>query len=375
MTMTMTRFSGVIISAVLAALLCSLLAVRPAAPAAAAGRTALPRARSGHVVSRTRRFVGEKLPEEITADLWFTTTRSRLSTYHPSQPAVLELFDGQAMYRWTEDAKRGQTWRPAGLRVLPDIVAPLFASERLPRRKRVGAASVAGLPCALYSGTRKAPEKGKVWWKGTLTVRVWESTDRRFPYVLRSTAKDASGNRVESEVVKLSLDVPVPDRLFAPPRSVAFYRPAQVRRGRQVADASRLAASAVAIHLADVLAKGRPSGGRRLVDLDGERLALDAKPLATQSSLEEARLEPYGLGLVPAGEALVLYLEPAASAVLARASARARGRRLVVLIGGEPVSATRVQQPWAEEQNRVPVFGPGGRLLDLARRLNPRFGK
>lgn len=349
-----------------------LAACSPALEALAAG--SVPQVHSGHVVSRTRRFHGNKLQEEITADLWFTRTRSRLAIYRPGQPALLQLFDGKTMYRWVEGAKRGQSWHPAGVRVLPDIVAPLFASPPIQGRKRLGTQQIVGLRCALYSATRRASKEEQAWWKGTLTMRIWESTDPRFPYVLRSVCQDAFGNRVESEVRTLSLNLAVPDRLFVPPPSVVFFRPTQIRRGWLVADAAKLSQARVAIYLADVLTKGKSSGGRRVVTFHGSRLALDAKALATQKDLEEARWEPYGLGLVPEGEALVLYLKPQAAATLARALANARGRHLVVLVGGEPAASIRIVQPWAEEENRLPVFDPmRRRLLEWARRLNPQF--
>ncbi|MDH7568261.1 MAG: hypothetical protein QHJ73_01575 [Armatimonadota bacterium] len=359
------RFSLVVCSGVLAALLVPAPPLR-AAPAAA-------HARSGYVVATTRRLVNNRL-DALTAQLWFTRTRTRVSLRRGRGPALIEVFDGKTVYRWTDASTHGRRWHPTGVQVLSDVVAQVLGSERTPGRKRVGTGTVAGLRCVLYEGELKAPADGSAWWKGTLKVRTWESQDPRFPYVLKSTAQDASGNRVESEVTRLALNVPVDESLFRPPPRMTWSPPPQIRRGVRVAGGGVPITAKVSLYLGDALGSGAGAKGRRVVVYQGSRIALDAKALATERDLDEVRLEPYGTYGVPFGQALVLYLKPAAAAALARVSPKAKGRRLVVLVGGEVASAARIDAPRALENNRVAVFDTQRRRLDqLARRINPRF--
>jgi len=343
-------------------------AVPPArcAPRPRVSSASVPLARSGHVVARTRQVVGGKT-QIVSAELWFTGTRSRLAVRQGSAASVVQVFDGTALYQWSEGGKAGQLLHPTGVRVLRDIVGSLLGAAPVPGRKRVGTGEVAGVACAVYRGTLKGGG-ASAWWKGNLDVRLWESQDPRFPYVLRSTGRDSAGNRLESEVTALGLHVRVPDGLFRPPAQMPFFAPTQVRRGRRVAGGGKPMAAPVAVYLGDPLGKGRPRAGQRAAAYRGARLALDARPLATDHDVAEVRLEPYGQGLAPLGDALVLYLKPEASSVVARAAAKARGRRLVVLVAGEVVFAPRINASWAEENNRVVILDPAC-VSRLARRL------
>ena len=353
--------------AVLVGLLGGWLAAAPAPRTPTAGKAAL--ARTGHVAARTRRTLAGKTQSTL-ADLWFSDTRTRLTVSQGSAPATVQIFDGRSMYRWTQGAKAGQTWHPAGFFSVRDVVGPLLQAKHGPGRRRVGSARVAGTPCALYQGTVKASAGS--WWKGSLKVRLWESTDSRFPFVLRSSGVDTSGNRVESEVTSLTLGTPVPSGLFRPSQRVAFVAPPQVRRGRRVAGTASPFAVPVALHLGDE-GGGLKALGRRTVTFAGRRLVLDRKSLATERDVEEVRLEPYGDTLAGAQDALVFYLKPRAAARLSQASARAKGRRLVLLVAGLPVLADRIARPWPAEENRVVLFGiDGPKPAALAAQLGGR---
>lgn len=345
------------------------LAATLAALAGIAGAASLPQAKSGHVVARTKRTVGKK-SETVTADLWFTSTRSRIAIRREAAAPVIEMYDGRAMYRWVEGARTGRIWHPTGMRVLSDVVAPLLDSARSSKRKRVGTAKVAGIPCTIYQDAVPAPKDGSAWWTGTLQVRTWESQDRRFPYVLRSSGKDSAGNTLESEVTSLSLNPRVSEKLFVRPANIVFYKPILARRGDQVAGASKPLKAKVAFHLGDALAKGKAAPGKRIVTVAGTRIALDKTPLASERDVEEVRLEPEGPGLLPTGEALAFYLKPEPAVRVARATAKARGRHFAILIGSEAVAASRIYTPWAEENVRVPILDQSQRLRDLAKRLN-----
>lgn len=341
-----------------------LLALSPAfgAPAAPA------MARSGHVVASTRRTVGGKTVSTVS-ELWFTATRCRVVTREGSAPIETQIYDGKAMYRWTDGAKAGHTWHPTGLSVLPDIVRPLLGGGALPGRKRAGTGKAAGVRCAVYDSTQKA-RPGKDWWKGTLRVRVWESQDRRFPYVLRSEGTDSAGNRIVSEVTELGLNTAVPERLLKAPANVAFYPPARVRSGWRVAGGPIPMADTVGIFLADPVASEKAAGGRRTVVHEKRRYALDKAALARHADVEEARMETNYRNGLPAGPALALYLRRDASARVARAAGKARGRYLVILIGGKPASVTRIGAPWAEETHRFAITGrTGDEVVQMANHL------
>lgn len=331
----------------------------PSAPAAA---------RSGHVVATTHQTVGGKT-ESTVSELWFTSTRCRVVTRQGSAPIETQVFDGKAMYRWTHGTKAGHTWHPTGLRVMQDIVQPLLGGAPLPGRKRAGTGTAAGVRCAVYDGTRKA-RPGKDWWKGTLRVRIWESQDRRFPYVLRSEATDAAGNRVTSEVTELGLNATVPEHLLRPPSNMAFYPPARVRSGWRVAGGPTPMSGTVGMHLADAVPSVKAARGRATVVFEKRRYALDKQALATRSDVEEARMETNYHNGVPAGPALALYLRRDASARVARAAGKARGRYLVILVGGKPAAATRIGAPWAEETHRFAITGRSGdEVVQMANQL------
>ncbi|NLB95864.1 MAG: hypothetical protein GX785_09170 [Armatimonadetes bacterium] len=341
-----------LIKAILFCLLIPVLAPACAAPASSVA------ARSGHVVASTRQTVGGKTVT-IVSELWFTTNRCRVVTRQSDAPVETQLFDGQAMYRWTHGAKSGHTWHPAGLRVVPDIVQPLLAGTTLPGRKRAGTGTVAGTRCAVYDGTRKA-RAGQDWWKGTLRLRIWESLDRRFPCVLRAEGKDSAGNQIVSEVTKLSLNTPIPDHLFRPPGNVAFFPPARVRSGWRVAGGPIPMAGTVAVHLADGISNANAAKGRKSVVFEKRHYALDPQALATRSDLEEVRMETHYQNGVPKGPALALYFRAEACKRVARAAGKARGRYLVILLGGKPVSVTRITAPWIEETQRFVIAGRSG---------------
>lgn len=336
----------------------ALLAFLSAVPAAAAQGGL---ATSGQVVAHTRRTVGGKTTLTI-AKLWFTRNRYRLETSYDSGRPVIEVYNGRAAYRWTEGARNGRVWHPTGLNVIQDVVHPLLEQSKVPHLKRIGTARVAGLPCTIYSGVRQASATPGAWWKGALAVRIWRSQDRRFPYVLRTTGADAKGNRVESEVIELRLNLKIPEDRFRPSTFTQFLPPPDVRRGRQLI-AAPLPIGPVAIHLADPLKAGKASPGRRVVSFAGQRLALEPRALAGTRDLQEARLEPHAAPKGKPQEAIVLYLSPAAAARVARTGAKARGRYLVVLVGGKPVAAPRIQRTWPEEENRVYIVASSAKQL------------
>lgn len=346
------------------ALLISLL---PASGALAGPATA----RSGYVAARTRQVAGGKTTQ-TTAELWFTATRSRLSVRTGGGPATLQVFDGVSMYQWSQGARVGQKWHPVGLKVLPDMIRGLLSGGKVAGRKRQGSGKVAGLPCAVYHGkvTTRPPD---AWWQGDLDVRVWESLDRRFPYVLRSVSADRYGNRLESEITGVKLNTPIKLALFRAP-ALDFHPPTQVLRGTQVAGGHKPLAGRVAVYLADALAKGKSGGRRQVVTVAGTRYALDRAPLTTQKDVQEARLEPFGPIYDPkgwrSGEALVLYLNSRPAARLAQAAAKAKGRYFVILVSGSAAGALAVETPRIQEDNRVPILGPPHDLLvKMAERL------
>lgn len=338
-----------------AILFCLLIPVLAPADGAPSSSVA---ARSGHVVASTQQTVGGKTVTTVS-ELWFTTNRCRVVTRQSNAPVETQLFDGKAMYRWTHGSKSGHTWHPAGLRVVPDIVRPLLGGTALPGRKRAGTGTVAGIRCAVYDGTRKA-RNGQDWWKGTLQLRIWESLDRRFPCVIRAEGKDSEGNRVVSEVTKLSLDTPVPAHLFRPPGNVAFYPPARVRSGWRVAGGPIPMSGTVAVHLADSVSSAKAANGRKSVVFEKRRYALDSQALATRADLEEVRMETHYEDGVPKGPALALYFRPETCKRVARAAGKARGRYLVILLGGKPVSVTRITAPWIEETRRFAITARSG---------------
>ncbi|HEX2999777.1 MAG TPA: hypothetical protein VHR86_06030, partial [Armatimonadota bacterium] len=202
-------------------------------------------------------------------------------------------------------------------------------------------------------------------------VRVWESQDKRFPFVLRTLASDTAGNGLESEITALGLNIAVADRLFRLPNNVSFLPPPEVRRGQRIAGAPKPVTTPVAISLADAVKGEKATANRTVVNVNGVQLALDATPVAGESDIDEVRLEPYNSGSLFTGQAVVLYLKHPASVRLAHAAAAALGRYVVVQVGGEAVSAFRIGSPWAEENNRVLILDPS---LERLKELIQRFG-
>jgi outer membrane lipoprotein-sorting protein len=93
--------------------------------------------------------------------------------------------------------------------------------------KKVGTGTILGFKCDIYQRTIKTKE-------GTVTAKVWLSTDKRLPTALKMTATGPKGTTTE-ETKKIKLNIDIPDSNFVLPKGtvVQEVKPGQMPGGKQ----------------------------------------------------------------------------------------------------------------------------------------------
>lgn len=96
----------------------------------------------------------------------------------------------------------------------------------------------------------------------------------------------------------------------------------------------------------------------------GVRIGVEAKPVLSEFDLVDVQVAREELG-----ECLRFQFSRAAARDLYRMTTTRQGRRLVLLIGGQPVGARRIDRPWQDGQVQLFVERPDAALPALAAEL------
>lgn len=101
-----------------------------------------------------------------------------------------------------------------------------------------------------------------------------------------------------------------------------------------------------------------------VLPVSGVQIAVEAKPVFSEFDLVDVQVAREELG-----ECLRFQFSGAAARDLFRLTTTRQGRRLVLLIGGQPLGARRIDRPWQEGQLQIFVERPDSALPALAAEL------
>jgi hypothetical protein len=101
-----------------------------------------------------------------------------------------------------------------------------------------------------------------------------------------------------------------------------------------------------------------------VLPVSGVQIRVAAKPVLSEFDLVDVQVVREELG-----ECLRFQFSPAAARDLYRMTTTRQGRRLVLLVGDQPLGARRIERPWADGQVQIFVEQPDAMLPALAAEL------
>jgi hypothetical protein len=168
---------------------------------------------------------GKKSPVPQRSKTWFNETNTRRETYQDDELTAIDV-DGER--RWDAYPRIGRLQRfgpsPFGFRSF--LAQTTFGAKRLEGKKPVGEEELLGFKCRKFAwhdpgtkgGCMEIPEHD---------VTCWAYADEGFPIFLRYESTVG----LSSEVSAMTLDCPVPAKLFEEPPGLRPVSPIAVPKG------------------------------------------------------------------------------------------------------------------------------------------------